>query len=99
MKMSPLRQLQMTLAGGFPQGVGVTVRLMSDGELSRRKVLRVLDELYVSSDTRFPNNNCAQEILLQRSLKPGSAAALSSSGCRRSNGGVRLAAITFGIVM
>jgi hypothetical protein len=44
MKMSPLCQLQMTLPGGFPGVLGVTVRLMSDGELSRLEVLRDLDQ-------------------------------------------------------
>ena len=35
----------MTLPGGFPGGgSGVTVRLMSDGELSRLEVLRDLDQ-------------------------------------------------------
>jgi hypothetical protein len=34
-KMSLLCQLQMTLPWGFPRGFGVTVRLMSDGELLR----------------------------------------------------------------
>jgi hypothetical protein len=42
---------------------------MSDGELSRLEVMRVLDGLDVASDTRFTNDNHAQEILLQRSLK------------------------------
>jgi len=37
--MSPLCQLQMTLPGGFPGVSGVTVRLMSDGELTRLEVL------------------------------------------------------------
>jgi hypothetical protein len=39
--MSPLCQLQMTLPGGFPGVLGVTVRLMSDGvrySLRLRKV-------------------------------------------------------------
>jgi len=43
MKMSLLRQLPMTLPGGFPEVLGVTVRLMSDGELPRLEVLRDLD--------------------------------------------------------
>jgi hypothetical protein len=34
----------MSLPGGFPGGLGVTVRLMSDGELSRLEVLRDLDQ-------------------------------------------------------
>ena len=34
-KMSLLCQLQMTLPEGFPGVLGVTVRLMSDGELRR----------------------------------------------------------------
>ena len=42
--MSPLCQLEMTLAGGFPGGVRVTVRLMTDAELSRLEVLRDLDQ-------------------------------------------------------
>jgi hypothetical protein len=42
--MSPLCQLQMTLPGGFPGVLGVTVRLMSDGELTRLGVLRDLDQ-------------------------------------------------------
>jgi len=40
MKMSPVCQLEMTLPGGFSGVLGVTVRLMSDGELSRLEVLR-----------------------------------------------------------
>jgi hypothetical protein len=42
--MSPLCQLQMILLGGFPGVLGVTVRLMSDGELTRLEVLRDLDQ-------------------------------------------------------
>jgi hypothetical protein len=41
--MSPVCQLEMTLPGGFPGVLGVTARLMSDGELSRLEVLRDLD--------------------------------------------------------
>jgi len=41
--MSPLCQFEMTLPG-FAGGFGVTVRLMSDGELSRLEVLRDLDQ-------------------------------------------------------
>jgi hypothetical protein len=33
--MSPVRQLEMTLARGYPGVFGVTVRLMSDGGLRR----------------------------------------------------------------
>jgi hypothetical protein len=43
-KMSRLCQLQMTLPGGFPGVLGVTVRLMSEGELTRLEVLRDLDQ-------------------------------------------------------
>jgi hypothetical protein len=43
-KMSPLCQLQMTLLGDFRGALGVTIRLMSDGELSRLEVLRDLDQ-------------------------------------------------------
>jgi hypothetical protein len=39
--MSPVCQFEMTLPGGFAEGV--TVRLMSDGELTRLEVLRDLD--------------------------------------------------------
>ena len=42
--MSLLCQLQMTLPGGFPGVLGVTVRLMSDGELTQLEVLRDLDQ-------------------------------------------------------
>src|ERR1700730_6625458 len=37
-KMSPVCQLEMTLLGDFRGVSGVTVRLMSDGELSRLEV-------------------------------------------------------------
>jgi hypothetical protein len=43
-KMSPVCQLQMTLPRGYPGVLGVTVRLMSNGELSRLEVLRDLDQ-------------------------------------------------------
>src|ERR1019366_4466329 len=43
-KMSPLCQIEMTLPGDFSEGVWVTVRLMSDGELTRLEVLRDLDQ-------------------------------------------------------
>jgi hypothetical protein len=46
--MSPLCHLQMTLPGEL--GVsGVTVRLMSDGELTRLEVLRDLDQRRLTS--------------------------------------------------
>src|SRR5271154_5918965 len=43
-KMSLLCQLEMTLPGDFRGVSGVTVRLMSDGELTRLEVLRDLDQ-------------------------------------------------------
>src|SRR5215469_12323431 len=43
-KMSPACQLEMTLPGGFRGVSRVTVRLMSDGELTRLEVLRDLDQ-------------------------------------------------------
>jgi hypothetical protein len=43
-KMSPICQLQMTLAGGFPGVSGMTVRLMSDRELTRLEALRDVDQ-------------------------------------------------------
>jgi hypothetical protein len=42
--MSPVCQLEMTLAAGYPGVSGVTIRLMSDGEVSRLEVLRDLDQ-------------------------------------------------------
>jgi hypothetical protein len=42
--MSPVCQLEMTLPGGVRGVLGVTVRLMSDGELSRLEGLRDLDQ-------------------------------------------------------
>jgi hypothetical protein len=42
--MSPICQLQMTLAGGFPGVSGMTVRLMSDRELTRLEALRDVDQ-------------------------------------------------------
>ena len=42
--MSTACQLQMTLPPEFSGGVGVTVQLMSDGELTRLEVLRDLDQ-------------------------------------------------------
>jgi predicted DNA-binding protein (UPF0251 family) len=50
-KMSPLCQLQMTLPRVYPEGVGVTVRLMSDGELTRLEVLRDLDQKRLTTET------------------------------------------------
>jgi hypothetical protein len=44
----------MTLPGGFPGVSGVTVRLMSDGELTRLEVLRDLDQ------KRLPTEAAAQ---------------------------------------
>ena len=49
MKMSPLCQLQMTLLGGFPGVLGVTVRLMSDGQLSRPEGLHALDHEHLAT--------------------------------------------------
>src|ERR1700730_19182026 len=43
-KMSPLCQIEMTLPGAFPGVCWVTVRQMSDGELTRLEVLRDLDQ-------------------------------------------------------
>jgi hypothetical protein len=42
-KMSPLCQLETTFPGRFPGVFGVTVRLMSFGELSRLEMLRRTD--------------------------------------------------------
>src|SRR5215475_10513403 len=42
--MSPVCQLEMTLPRGFLGVFGVTVRLMSDGELRRLEVLQDLDQ-------------------------------------------------------
>jgi hypothetical protein len=47
--MSPLCKIEMTLPGGFPGVLGVTVRLMSDGELSRL-VLRDLDQKRLTTE-------------------------------------------------
>ncbi len=44
-KMSPMSQLEMTLPGRIPGGFGVTVRLMSDGELTRLELPRCLAAL------------------------------------------------------
>src|SRR5215475_3845339 len=41
--MSPVCQLEMTLPRGFLGVFGVTVRLMSDGELRRLEVMQDLD--------------------------------------------------------
>jgi len=49
--MSPLCQLGMTLPGGFPGMSGVTVWLMSDGELTRLAVLRDLDQRQLTTET------------------------------------------------
>src|SRR5260370_38427921 len=49
-KMSPLCQLEMTLPGGFSGVSGVTVRLMSDGELGRLEVLRELDQRRLTTE-------------------------------------------------
>jgi hypothetical protein len=48
--MSPLCQFEMTLPADFPEGVGVTVRLMSDGELTRLEVLRDLDQKRLTTE-------------------------------------------------
>jgi hypothetical protein len=49
--MSPLCQLEMTLPWGFLGVFGVTVRLMSDGELTRLEVLRDLDQRRLTVET------------------------------------------------
>jgi hypothetical protein len=51
-KMSPVCQLQMTLPRGNRGGgvLGVTVRLMSDGELMRLEVLRDLDQRRLTTE-------------------------------------------------
>jgi len=41
----------MTLPGGFPGVLRVTVRLMSDGELTRLEVLRDLDQKHLTTET------------------------------------------------
>ena len=48
--MSPLCQLEMTLPGVFRGVSGVTVRLMSDGELSRLEVLRDMDQRRLTTE-------------------------------------------------
>src|SRR5215469_16577962 len=48
--MSPVCQLEMTLPGDFRGVSGVTVRLMSDGELSRLEVLRDLDQKRLTTE-------------------------------------------------
>jgi hypothetical protein len=53
--MSPLCQFEMTLPADFPGVFGVTVRLMSDGELSRLEVLRDLDQRRLTA----PVGRCA----------------------------------------
>jgi hypothetical protein len=50
MKMSPLCHLEMTPPGGFPGVLGVTVRLTSDGELTRLEVLRDLDQKRLTTE-------------------------------------------------
>ena len=49
--MSPLCQSEMTFPGGIPGVFGVTVRLMSDGELTRLEVPRDLDQSRLTTDT------------------------------------------------
>ena len=49
--MSTACQLQMTLPPEFSGGVGVTVQLMSDGELARLEVLRDLDQKRLTTET------------------------------------------------
>jgi hypothetical protein len=63
MKMSPVCQLEMTLPGGFS---GVTVRLMSDGELSRlnspqrqAKIEHALDHAAAGTRTRKRSGRAA----------------------------------------
>jgi len=41
----------MTLPGGYPGGLGVTVRVTSDGELVRLEVLRDLDQKRLTTKT------------------------------------------------
>src|SRR5215469_13478078 len=48
--MSPVCQLEMTLPGDFRGVSGVTVRLMSDGELSRLEVLGDLDQKRLTTE-------------------------------------------------
>jgi hypothetical protein len=58
--MSPACQLEMTLPGVFRGVSGVTVRLMSDEELSRLEVLRDLDQ------KRLTTEAAAQPLGLER---------------------------------
>jgi len=49
-EMTPLCQLEMTLPRGFPGVSGVTVQLMSDGELTRLEVLRDLEQCRLTTE-------------------------------------------------
>src|SRR5262249_18590983 len=88
MKMSPLCQLEMTLPGGFPGVSGVTVRLMSYGELSRLEVLRDLNRkrLTTAAASRLLGLERRQGFRLLKAYRTeGPGGRISKRGGRRSN--------------
>ena len=67
--MSLLCQLEMTLPGEFRGVSGVTVRLMSDGELTRLEVLRDLDQKRLTT-TPKPTRSLSTEVLIGPDRRP-----------------------------
>jgi Winged helix-turn helix len=78
----------MTLPGGFGGVSGVTVRLMSDGELTRLEVLRDLDQRRLTSEAAAQLLGLERRQvfrLLKAYRTAGPAALISKRRGRRSN--------------
>ena len=78
----------MTLPGGFPGVLGVTVFLMSDGELSRLEVLRDLDQrrLTTAAASKLSGLECRQVFRLLKAYRSeGRTGLISKRRGRRSN--------------
>jgi Homeodomain-like domain-containing protein len=85
-KMSLLCQLEMTLPRGFPGVSGVTVRVMSDGELTRLEVLRDLDQRRLTTEaaTRLLGLERRQVFRLLKAYRTGGPAGSASVRVYRS---------------
>ncbi len=76
-KMLPRCQLEMTLPGGYPGMFGVTVRLMTDGKLSRLVVLRDLNWRQLTTEAA---------VQLPRASAPSNVPAVEGLSERRRDG-------------
>ena len=69
--MAPLCKVEMTLPGGFLGVFGVTVRLMSDGELTRLEIRHNGVELaYRTFDRRHRREKATIDHLVDRVFEP-----------------------------